>query len=276
MLKNRKLLVAGKNNECMKIKNALIVHKFGYSTEEKKTLEAVKNILKKRKILYRCISPLELHHEIVKERDCIFVVGGDGTFLKTAQYVHTSVPFLCIIGDQDKTEGFFSSTTRQTAAKKIDALFLDKLKRRRILRLVASINGKNVDPCMNEYYIGQQKPYAVARYLLQVGKKKEEQKSSGILVGTPAGSTAWSRGAGGKILSHQKKVFQFIVREPYIGRHTKTTLHHGILDRNGEILIIAKTEGMILVADGVGKEYPLKKDDKVKIAISKNDLLLYF
>ena len=259
----------------MKISNVLLVHKFGYSTEEKKTLETVKNILKKKEILYRCISPLELHHEIVKERDCIFVVGGDGTFLKTAQYVHTSTPFFCVIGDANKTEGFFCAATRQTVAKKIDALLHGKLRSQKILRLVASINGKNVDPCVNEYYIGQQKPYTVARYLLQVEKKKEEQKSSGLLVATPAGSTAWSRGAGGKILSQKKRVFQFVVREPYVGKHTKTMLHHGILRANNQITITAKTEGMIVVTDGVGKEYSLKKDDTVRISISQNDLMLY-
>lgn len=260
----------------MNMKNVLIVHKFGYSKEEKKTVETVEAALHKRKILYRCISPLELHHEMVKDRDLIIIVGGDGTFLKTAQYVHNDIPFLCVMGDPNKTEGFFSKTSKQTVATKIDAIKKEKVKPKQLSRLVATINGKPIDPCINEYYIGQQKPYAVARYILQIGKKKEEQKSSGILVGTPAGSTAWSRGAGGKVLSHQQEVFQFIVREPYTGRHTKTKLHHGLLGKKDEIRITAKAEGMIVVADGVGREYILKKNDEVRIMLAKTKIMLYF
>src|SRR3989338_4530972 len=196
----------------MKLRNVLVVHKMGYSVIEKQTVDAVMELLRKKKILHRSISRLEVNHEIVKGRDLIIIVGGDGTFLKTAQYTTGSIPFLCINADPEKTEGFFSGATKKTCAAKVESILKGKIKPKKFWRLSAKINGTEIEPCLNEYYVGQQKPNDVSRYTIQIGKKSEEQKSSGVLVCTAAGSTAWCRGAGGKVLKPENKKFQFIVR----------------------------------------------------------------
>src|SRR3989338_11672423 len=102
----------------MKLKNVLVVHKMGYSTVEKETVDAVIQLLKKKKILHRSISRLEVNHEIVKGRDIIIIIGGDGTFLKTAQYTAGKTPFLCINADPKNTEGYFSATTKKNCEVK--------------------------------------------------------------------------------------------------------------------------------------------------------------
>lgn len=259
----------------MKLRNVLVVHKMGYSAVEKQTVDAVINILKKKRILHRSISRLEVNHEIVKGRDLIIIVGGDGTFLKTAQYTTDTIPFLCINADPQNTEGFFSTTTRKTCEAKLESILKGKIKPGKLWRLVAKINGREIEPCVNEYYIGQQKPYDVSRYILQIGKKSEEQKSSGILVCTAAGSTAWCRGAGGKVLQPEKKLFQFVVREPYIGTLLKTKITKGVLKENEGVKITAKTEGMIVVPDAVGKEHLFPKNTVVEISIAKNPIYLF-
>ncbi|MBI5003216.1 NAD(+)/NADH kinase [Candidatus Woesearchaeota archaeon] len=259
----------------MKLRNVLVVHKMGYSAIEKQTVDAVMELLRKKKILHRSISRLEVNHEIVKGRDLIIIVGGDGTFLKTAQFTTGNIPFLCINADPQNTEGFFSGATKKTCAAKVESILKGKIKSKKFWRLIAKINGIEIEPCLNEYYIGQQKPYDVSRYLIQTGKKSEEQKSSGVLICTAAGSTAWCRGAGGNVLKPEKKVFQFVVREPYVGTLLKTKITKGILKEKEMIKITAKTDGMIIVPDAVGKEHLFQRNAVVEISLAKSPILLF-
>lgn len=260
----------------------------GYSAEEKRAVDEVLTVLKRKKIPFRSISRLEVNHEIVKGRDSIIVVGGDGTFLKTAQFTREKTPFLCVKADPKTTEGFFSRTTAATVEKKLDEIMNGRCRQRQLWRLIAKIEGKEREPCLNEYYIGQQKPYDVARYLLQIEQKKkqngkqgrkqkaEEQKSSGVLVSTAAGSTAWCRGAGGTVLAPEKKQFQFVVREPYMGKLMKTKIKKGILSIHDKVIITAKSEGMIVVPDAVGKEHLLQKNAKVEISFFEKPIYLFY
>ncbi len=260
----------------MKIKNVLVVHKMGYSSEEKKVVDYVQETLKKKNILWRAISRLEVHHEIVKGRDLIIVVGGDGTFLKTAQFVSDQTPFLCVNADPKKTEGFYSKTERTSFEKKIDAILRNKIKPKKLWRLCATINSRPIEPCLNEYYIGQQKPYDVAKYTLIINGKQEEQKSSGVLVCTASGSSAWCRGAGGTLLRMDQKRFQYVVREPYIGTLLKTKMKKGVLSEKNHVRIIAKTEGMIVVPDAVGKEHRLENKAVIDVKMHEHPTLLFY
>lgn len=257
------------------LKNILVVHKMGYNAEEKQALDVVISVLKKNNCLFRLVSRLEVHQELVQTRDLIIIVGGDGTFLKVAQFTNNAVPFLCINANPKHTEGFFSSTTPTSCEKKIQAIIAGKIKQKKIWRLIAKINGKEIEPCTNEYYVGQKKPYDVAKYILRVGKNAELQKSSGVLVCTAAGSTAWCRGAGGKVLPMTTQKFQYIVREPYVGKHIITKIKKGILGKQGEVKITAKTEGMVVVADAIGREHELKKDTHLEIKMHHSPLLLF-
>jgi NAD+ kinase len=260
----------------VRIKNVLVVHKLGYSKKEKKTVDLVREYLHKNNILFRTISPVEVHPGMVKDRDLIIIVGGDGTFLKTAHHVRNKTPFLCIIADEKMTEGFFSNTTKKNYANKLDDILKGKGKKKTLVRLTAKIGRKTIEPCLNEYYIGKKRPYDVSNYTINTKKKKEHQKSSGVLVSTPAGSTAWTRGAGGKVLPIENKQFQFGGREPYKGKLTKMTIQKGILKAMDTISIIPQSEGMIVVADALGREHRVEKGATIEIKMSKMPLHLFW
>ncbi len=258
----------------MNVKNVLVVHKLGYAAKERLVVRAVCEMLTKNNISFRAVSPLEVHHGIVQNRDCIIIVGGDGTFLKTAHHVTSTTPFLCVTADEKNTEGFFSNTTIKDLKQKMNLIISGKCKKKILWRLVAKINGKAIEPCLNEYYIGRKKPYDVANYILQYKNKKELQKSSGVLVSTPAGSTAWSNGAGGKILPIESKQFQFVVREPYKGRITKTTMHKHVLKKTDDIIITSQSNDMIIVADALGREHRLENGTYVEISLFSKPISL--
>jgi NAD+ kinase len=259
----------------MRLQNVLVVHKIGFTEKEKIAYNNVISVLKNNHILHRSISLLEVHPDMIHERDLIIVVGGDGTFLKTAHAV-TDIPFLCINADPQKTEGFFSTTTAENAEKKLMQIRAGKIKPTALWRLQAYIDNKPVEPCLNEYYVGEQKPYHVSKYIFNSGKKQEMQKSSGVIISTAAGSTAWCRSAGGKVMQRRKKQFQFVVRDPYIGRLAKTKLKKGIVEKNARFTITPLSENMILVADAVGREYVLSKNSCVHIQQSEKPVYVFY
>ena len=111
--------------------------------------------------------------------------------------------------------------------------------------------------------------------MLVIGGKKEEQKSSGILIATPAGSYAWAKSAGGKTLPLTAKKIEYVVREPYIGRLTKPKMTNGILGSSQSITLISniweKHNGVVVI-DSYKKEFEFKNGDKLVARAAKQPL----
>ena len=145
---------------------------------------------------------------------------------------------------------------------------------KKIQRLEAYISNKKIkELALNEFYVASVKDYHTARYFLNIRGKKERQKSSGVLISTPAGSNAWVKSAGGKILPLNSNKFEYLVREPYCGRvSAKCTLVAGILNKNEKIGVIFESSEGVLIADSLSKEHKFKAGQKVTIKLSKNPL----
>lgn len=234
-------------------------------------LSSLERFLKKKGAECICSERTGLDEYLFRKKDLVIVIGGDGTFLRASHFVRNELIF-GINPEPKRKEGFFTRAVKGNFEKKVDKIMNGKFKVIKLLRLEAKINGKNVlFPTLNEFFVGSHRAYITFRYKLKIGKKEEEQKSSGLIVSTPAGSTAWSRSAGGKILKfNEKNKYQFIAREPYFGRVHKPNLLHGILNKNQTIKITAEGKGS-LVADSF-LECPLKENSTVEIKPSKNYL----
>ena len=206
-----------------------------------------------------------------KKIDLVIVVGGDGTFLRVSHFCG-EIPILGVNSHPKTTEGFFMRCTLNNIKKCLTKIKEKKFTLLGLLRLQATLNGKKVVPCLNEYFIGPVKSYLVAEYVLKVSGKDEMQKSSGVLVSTPAGSFAWAKSAGGSSLKLKDERFQYVVREPYSGTLTSSTLVNEVLD-SGEVSVKVVSDKMLLVSDSVSDEYHLKPGDK--IVVSKSDEKLW-
>lgn len=137
-----------------------------------------------------------------------------------------------------------------------------------LLRLGVKINNQKIKQLvLNEVYIGDKKPYNVFNYILEVNGKKEFQRSSGLLIGTPSGSNAWLSSAGGFKQNIDDNKFQYLARELYEGRLTNNyKLKNGFVENkpNNKITITPKSSG-ILVIDSISPEYELNIDDKIEV-----------
>ena len=250
----------------MKIKDILIV----YHEPTKSVLTALEKFLEKRAECV-CCERTGLDEYLFRKKDLVIVIGGDGTFLRASHFVKDELIF-GINPEPEKKEGFFTRAVKKDFMEKLERILDGRFKVTKLLRLEARINGKKVPAlALNEFFIGSHRAYITLRYKLRIGRKEEEEKSSGIIVSTPAGSTAWNRSAGGGLLRfNDLERYQYIIREPYFGRVHKPKMLHGILDKKLPIRITSEGKG-VLVTDSF-LEYPLKENALVEIRVSEQHL----
>ena len=257
----------------MKLEKILIVYTHPAYGIYKYTLEKVKKILKKHKIRYNLADRDKLKREQFQNRDLIISVGGDGTFLRASQFVDNKL-ILGVNADVKSKEGFFMSSNKNDFEAVLRKIINDKAKIKNFPRLEACINGQKIATLgLNEFFIGPKKAYHAAKYIIGLGNNKERQKSSGILVTTPAGSYAWGKACNTKPMNLNSENFQFVIREPYEGKLFRNyKLKYGILKPNQKIKIFSEMLDGIIVADSVGMEHSFKNGNIAIVKLSRMPL----
>ncbi len=200
----------------------------------------------------------------------IITVGGDGTFLRTAQLI-PSVPILGVNSSPDTKEGFLTSMSINAFAGKIKSLINGIFKVDELPLIKVRVNNKELEErAVNEIFIGAGKSYRTAKYELVVNGRKDLQLSSGLIVSTATGTNSWFKSAGGRAMKNKNKLY-FIVREPYSGRVYKPRLTHGSLTKT-DLMYIKPLTPMILVFDSLSKEYKLREGDKISVKLDNKRL----
>mgnify|MGYP001459336867 CR=1 FL=1 len=258
----------------MKINSTLLVYAEPTNKEEKSTLDVVRSTLKKYKINYIDSKREILNKKLFQNKDLIIVVGGDGTFIRTSHFIFDKTPIMGINSDPRYKEGFFMIAEKKDFKRKLKKILKGNYKIKKLLRLEAYMGNKKVpELALNEFYIASEKQHHTARYFLNIGGMKERQKSSGVLISTAAGSNAWVKSAGGKVLPLSSDKFEYLVREPYCGRvSAKCDLINDILDKNEKIEIEFEVGNGILIVDSLSKEYKFKARQKVTVKMSEKPL----
>ena len=253
----------------MILTNVLVVYTTPRTKEQKSALGVVKNTLKKHKKKYALANRDKLIKTQFQNKDLIIAVGGDGTFLRAAQFVDEQI-LLGINSDIKNKEGFFMKANKNDFGKKLKKIMNGKFQVKKLPRLEACINNERIESlALNEFFIGPRKSYHAAKYVIEINGSKERQKSSGVLITTPTGSYAWAKSCYNKTMPLDSKDYQFVVREPYEGNVFKNyKLIYGILNKNQSIGIFSEMLDGILIADSVGKEHSLKNGSKAVVKLS--------
>ena len=124
--------------------------------------------------------------------------------------------------------------------------------------------------CLNDVLICHSNPAAMNRYVLKIGKVKEEQRSSGIWIAAPAGSSGAINSAGGKRIAHTVKKIQYMPRELYRGGKWKYRLTGGILSARRSITITSLMRQGKIYVDGTHLEIPFPLGVSIKVTLSSH------
>ena len=233
----------------MKLKKVLVVYKDSVSEEPRKTINEVTKILNEYDVKSAFLERNKLNKECVEGYDLILGVGGDGTLLRISHFVNDTV-VLGLNFDPKTSEGVLCSATRCDLKKKLARIIDGKFGIKKLTRAkVFFINtGQNYD-VLNEIYVGSAKSYHISRYILKFGKVEEEQKSSGVIISTGAGSTAWYGSIVKETFNPEMKELRFVVREPYKGKLLRFNLIKGKLGANQKLYIKSKMLNGVVAVD---------------------------
>ena len=231
-------------------------------------VKEVEKYLTSKKITHKKEDRECLTNKCYKHIDLIIVIGGDGTFLR-ASHLNKNIPMLGINPDPSKKEGFFMQANRINYKDKINKILKNNFSTIKLLRLKVELDNKQLNHLvLNDVYIGDAKPYNLFNYNISINGEKEFQRGSGIIIGTPAGSTAWLKSLKGYVMDLQEEKFQYVTRELYTGRLTPSyTLKRALLNKNQTIEITYLTPGIIVI-DSITQEVKVNKGGKVKVSVA--------
>ena len=152
------------------------------------------------------------HKEFVKKVDIVVVFGGDGTLLNVARkYLNYDIP---ILGINMGNVGFLTDISTDNFEKTIKEV-LDGNYKIEERNLVSAKFGNNHLYGLNEVVIHSGAYAQLMRYRLNVNDKVVyEQRSDGLIIATPTGSTAYALSAGGPIIHPSLDVWTILPMLP--------------------------------------------------------------
>jgi NAD+ kinase len=204
----------------------------------------------------------------------VVAVGGDGTLLAASHSVVTT-PVLGVNSAPGHSVGFFCSAQRTTFRTMLERALAGELPSAELTRMAVSVNGRlRTKHVLNEALYCHASPAATSRYLLEHGREREEQRSSGIWIGPAAGSTAAQRSAGGRVLPLGSRVLQLVVREPYTPSGRPYRLAKLLIDANDSVEVESKMDDAALFFDGPYRHVPVRLGDSVSFCASDEPLVV--
>ena len=190
----------------MKISKVAIVSKFG----SKKSENAAKNIaekLLKQKFKVCTIAPVIVKgakkvnslEDLKKIKlDLVITLGGDGTTLRTFRNLENETPLLTI--NVGGNRGILSEINLDEIDNAIQHIRKNEIWLDKRTRVVASCNGEQFQPALNEIYVNRKNLTKTAEFEIKFQNDTVKQKMDGVMISTPSGSTGHSLSIGGPVL----------------------------------------------------------------------------
>lgn len=211
---------------------------------------------------------------LFSNKDLIVAVGQDGLVANTAKYTGDQ-PIVGVNPDPSRFDGILTRTAPGKTGESVEKVLRGTATIQNVTLAEAVLNDRQRLLAFNDLFIGA-RTHVSARYSIEFRQKVELQSSSGILVSTGAGSTGWlssvlnmvagvsaSTGIGSPGLerSHFKwswdeSKIAFVVREPFISKHSSADLVFGLINSGEDIVIESRMPaGGVIFSDGIESDF---------------------
>ncbi len=146
------------------------------------------------------------HEDLIKIVDLIIVFGGDGTLLNASRkYLDSEIP---ILGINMGNLGFLTDIKVENFEKSLSSIMNGNY-------VIEERNLVSAEFSLNEVVIHSGSYEQLMRYRLTVNEKiVYEQRSDGLIIATPTGSTAYALSAGGPIIHPSLDVWTILPMLP--------------------------------------------------------------
>ena len=219
--------------------------------------------------------------------DMVLVMGGDNFFQLCSHYF----PDAYLVGvnsDPLTSHGALLNFTSESLESNIDRLLHNDFKVEYWTRIATTLNGAQVEDTTCTLSLSIKATDMVSRYLLQYRDKQEEQKATGILLVTGAGSgdRAWYRNAGLYLpmiksglypeitteFPKTERIIKTLTREPMDGTHCQYKWLNKTIKPNEKLRLIYWANDVSELSIDSIKRYDIKQGDVLSFKVSEKPL----
>ncbi len=205
-----------------------------------------------------------------QKEDLVVTLGQDGLVANTAKYVGAQ-PIVAVNPEPGRFDGILLPFLPDQARKAVEQVMEDRAKIREVTLAEVKLDDGQRLLAFNDFFLGA-RSHISAQYQIAWGKNSEVQSSSGVLVSTGAGSTGWvssvfnmaagvSRFCGGAAVTPVRMPWEdrrllFVVREPFVSRHSQAGIVAGILQAGEELTIESRMPSYgVVFSDGMEADF---------------------
>lgn len=204
--------------------------------------------------------------------DIVVTLGQDGLVANTAKYVGAQ-PLVAINPDPERFDGVLLPFQVAQARAAVTAVLRGACRLRPVTLAEVRLSDGQRLIAFNDLFIGA-RSHVSARYRIGFRGRSEPHSSSGVVISTGAGSTGWLSSiynmasgilelAAGKPaaiprpqLGWEDARLLFVVREPFVSRHSRAGVVAGIVESGEELrLESAMPSSGVIFSDGVEADY---------------------
>ena len=203
-------------------------------------------------------------------KELVVTVGQDGLVANVAKYVGAQ-PIVGVNPDPVRIDGVLLPFGVDKARVAVRHVLEERARFREVtLAEVVLSDGQRLLG-FNDLFLGA-RTHVSARYTLHYERHAESQSSSGIIVSTGAGSSGWlssvftlargltevTGGQPGQVwrLDWEDPRLAFVVREPFLSRHSTAELVGGFVTEERELVLESRMpQGGVIFSDGMEEDF---------------------
>lgn len=206
-------------------------------------------------------------------RDVVVTLGQDGLVANVAKYLDGQ-PLLAVNPDPETIDGILLPIAVPAFGQVLNRTLAKTAEIKAVTMAEVRLSDGQVLRAVNDLFFGAAS-HASARYRIKLGRKFEEQSSSGLIVSTGVGSTGWLRSlyAGALAITRQlhpdlpdlpepmpmswdAQELAFNVREPWPSLTTGASLVSGLLTPRQSLTLTSRMpDGGVIFGDGMQADY---------------------
>lgn len=227
----------------------------------------LRNFLEERSLKPEICDSIVSLAKCIARLDCIIVVGGDGSMLAISSIAaEYQIP---VIGVHYGKLGFLSDINPENLSGLLHILQGDFQREERVLLKVNTNNSDEASYALNEVAINRKVTSHLLSYEIYADDKLIcHQRSDGVLIHTPTGSTAYALSAGGPIMQPLVNAFGIVPLNPH-----RLNTRPIVLINNQKITVKLDKEDEVSVSVD-GNHLDCAKVTNISICKAKHNLIL--
>ena len=220
---------------------------------------------------YQMVDRGYLPNFIFASDDIVVVLGQDGLVANTMKYLDGQ-PLVGVNPEPNRWDGVLLPFEAKDLKPVLDDVAHDRRPTKAVTMAEARLSDGQTLRAVNDLFIGP-RTHTSALYDIELGERRESQSSSGVIVSTGLGSTAWLKSVvtgslgiaqalnPGRPLKYQAEPWNtdrltFAVREPFPTKTSSAELVFGAVAREQELKIRSRMpDNGVIFSDGMEADY---------------------